>query len=173
MWSFLLFQSLKSQDRSAPPAGIDLPTPVWSGTVALHGWKSRRLSTWWSWTHLWIWQSPFALSLTPFSWPWSITPWPKNSITSSQSETWQVFYNTLPKSINDWWSAMIQCIISPSLFSGFHWHLHSRDVPQDHRPGSLLLFPGGLEHLWQHHCQSESNGTWLGQRWRPLCAQVL
>lgn len=28
MWSFVLFQSLKSQDKSVPPAGIDLPTPV-------------------------------------------------------------------------------------------------------------------------------------------------
>lgn len=34
---------------------------------------------------------------------------------------------------------------------GFHGHLHSWNVPQDHRPGPLLLFPGGLEHLWRHY----------------------
>lgn len=42
MWFLLVWQSLRSQDRSAPPAGTGLPTPVWSGTAALSGLKSKR-----------------------------------------------------------------------------------------------------------------------------------
>lgn len=98
MCSFLLSQSLKSRDRNAPPAGIDSPTPVWSGIVAPRGWNSRTSCARWSWTHLWIWPSQFALSSTPFSWPWSITPWLMNLTTYSQLETWQVLCDMLTNS---------------------------------------------------------------------------
>lgn len=30
---------------------------------------------------------------------------------------------------------------------GFHWNFHSRNVPEAHSHGSLLLFPRRLEHF--------------------------
>lgn len=61
----------------------------------------------------------------------------------------------------------------PPLSSGVHRHLHSRDVLQDHRPGSLLLLPGGLERIRRHHRQSQSDWAWFGQCRRPVCTQVI
>ena len=49
-------------------------------------------------------------------------------------------------------------------YPGVHWDLHGRDVLQADRHGPLLLLPGGLEHLRQHHRDHEPGGAGPGQR---------
>lgn len=92
---------------------------------------------------------------------------------SCQWETWRVQRDLLPKPQLTKPEPHHVKSNFPSLSSGVHRHLHRRDVPEDHRPGSLLLLPGRLEHLRQHHRQSESDGARLGQRRGPVRAPVL
>lgn len=49
--------------------------------------------------------------------------------------------------------------LNPLCVSGVLWNLHRGDVVEDHRSGSVLLLPDGLEYLRQHHRLPQPHGA--------------
>lgn len=70
-----------------------------------------------------------------------------------------------------WICARSFLCLSPNT-PGFHGYFHGRNVPEAHRHGSLLLFPGRLEHLWWIHRLPQFNGAESGECGRAFCAAI-